>query len=142
MSEANRTFMRLQWRVHKVLWNTSGGRLGRKAGGLPILELVTTGRKSGEARQILITYFDHEGSPVLIGTNAGRDSDPAWVLNLRADPNGRARWDGTWRNVTAREVTGPEHRHVWEAAIRANSAHADYAESLARSIPIVVLTER
>ena len=142
MSEANRTFMRFQWRAHKVLWNASGGRLGRKVGGLPTLELVTTGRKSGEPRQILITYFDHEGSPVLVGTNAGRDADPAWVLNLRADPNARARWDGAWRDVAARELTGTEHSEVWEAAVQANHAYAEYAESLTRLIPIVVLTER
>jgi len=125
-----------------VLWNASGGRFGRKAGGLPILELATTGRKSGEPRQILIAYFDDEGSPVLVGTNAGRDTDPAWVLNLRADPDARARWDGAWRDVTARELSGTERNEVWGAAVQANPAYAAYAESLTRPIPIVVLTER
>ena len=142
LSEANRTFMRFWWQAHKVLWNASGGRLGRKAGGLPIRELVTKGRKSGEPRQILITYFDHGGSPVLVGTNAGRDADPAWLLNLREDPNARARWDGAWRDVTTREPTGTEHNEAWEAAVQANSAYAQYAESLTRPIPIVVLIER
>ena len=142
MGETNRTVMRFQWQAHKVLWNASGGRIGRKVGGLPILELVTTGRKSGEPRQILITYFDHDGSPALVGTNAGRDSDPAWVLNLRADPNARARWDGTWRDVTARELSGPEHVQVWEAAVALSSAYAGYAESLTRPIPIMLLAER
>jgi deazaflavin-dependent oxidoreductase (nitroreductase family) len=141
MGETNRTVMRLQWRVHKLLWNASGGRLGRTTGGLPTLELVTTGRKSGEPRQILINYFDHDGWPALVGTNAGRDSDPAWVLNLRTDPSARARWDGTWREVTARELTGPERDRLWEEAVTANSAYAGYAESLTRPIPIMVLIE-
>jgi deazaflavin-dependent oxidoreductase (nitroreductase family) len=141
MSETNPTVMRFQWRAHKVLWNASGGRLGRQIGGLPNLELVTTGRKSGEPRQILITYFDHEGSPTLVGTNAGRDSDPAWVLNLRADPNARARWNGTWRDVTARELTSPEQDQVWESAVAASPAYGDYAQSLTRPIPIMVLIE-
>lgn len=141
MSETNRTIMRIQWRAHKLLWNASGGRLGREIGGLPILELVTKGRKSGEPRQILINYFDHDGSPALVGTNAGRDTDPAWVLNVRADPNARARWDGVWRDVIARELTGAAHAQLWDAAVAANSAYGGYAESLARPIPIVVLTE-
>ena len=141
MGETNRTFIRLQWRAHKVLWNAWGGRIGRKVGGLPILELVTTGRKSDEPRQILITYFDHEGSAAVVGTNAGRDSDPAWVLNLRAEPNARARWDGAWRNVIARELTGQEHHQVWETAVALSSAYAGYAESLTRPIPIMLLVE-
>lgn len=33
MGETNRTFMRFQWQAHKVLWNASGGRIGRKVGG-------------------------------------------------------------------------------------------------------------
>jgi deazaflavin-dependent oxidoreductase (nitroreductase family) len=102
---------------------------------------VTKGRKSGEPRQILINYFDHDGSPALVGTNAGRDTDPAWVLNVRADPNARARWDGVWRDVIARELTGAAHAQLWDAAVAANSAYGGYAESLARPIPIVVLTE-
>jgi deazaflavin-dependent oxidoreductase (nitroreductase family) len=114
MSEMNRTAVRLVWRTHKLVWNATGGRLGRKLGGMPILELVTTGRKSGEPRQILINYIEHDGSPVAIETNAGRDADPAWVLNLRTRPNARARWDGTWRDVTARELTGVEHSQGWE----------------------------
>ena len=103
---------------------------------------MTKGRKSGEPQQILITYFDHGGSPVLVGTNAGRDADPAWVLNLREDPNARARWDGAWRDVTTRALTGTEHNEAWEAAVQASPAYAQYAESLTRPIPIVVLIER
>jgi deazaflavin-dependent oxidoreductase (nitroreductase family) len=142
MGEANRAVMRFQWRAHKALWNASGGRLGREVGGLPVLELVTKGRKSGEPRQILINYFEHGDSPALIGTNAGRNTDPAWVLNLRAEPNARARWRGVWRDVVARELTGTAHAHVWDAAVAADSAYGRYAESLTRPIPIVVLSER
>ena len=142
MSETNRTFMRFQWQAHRLLWNLSGGRLGRKVAGMPVLELVTIGRKSGEPRQILISYVEYEGSPALVGTNAGRNVDPAWMLNLRADPHARARWDGTWRDITARELTGSAHRQVWEEAVRVNSAYTGYAESLTRPIPIVLLTSR
>jgi hypothetical protein len=63
------------------------------------------------------------------------------VLNLRTDPSARARWDGTWREVTARELTGPERDRLWEEAVTANSAYAGYAESLTRPIPIMVLIE-
>ena len=54
MAETDRKKMRLVWRAHKLIWNLSGGRLGRKMGGIPVLELVATGHRSGLERQILI----------------------------------------------------------------------------------------
>lgn len=55
MAEATRRSTRFQWRMHLLLWNLSGGRLGRRVVGMPVVELITTGRKSGVPRQILIT---------------------------------------------------------------------------------------
>ena len=142
MAEANRRSMRLQWRMHKLLWNLSGGRLGRRVIGMPVVELVTTGRKSGEPRQILITYVDVGGVPAIIGTNAGRDRDPAWALNLRAEPRARARWDGRWRDVIAVELEGDEHEAVWRQAVEVNQGYADYEADLTRPVPIFRLEER
>jgi deazaflavin-dependent oxidoreductase (nitroreductase family) len=139
MGETNRTAMRVQWKMHKVIWNLSGGRLGRKVVGMPVLELVTIGRTSGLERQILITYVDFEGVPAIIGTNAGRDVDPAWVLNLRAHPGARARWNGAWHDVIAVELTGTDHEEGWDAAVAANAGYAAYAETLTRPIPIIHL---
>jgi deazaflavin-dependent oxidoreductase (nitroreductase family) len=122
--------------MHKLIWNLSGGRLGRKAAGMPVLELSTTGHKSGLQRQILITYVEHRGAPAIIGTNAGRNTDPAWVHNLRANPDARARWDGIWHDVVAAELSGADYEEVWSDAVAVNPGYAPYRESLTRPIPI------
>ncbi|MDX1691607.1 MAG: nitroreductase family deazaflavin-dependent oxidoreductase [Acidimicrobiia bacterium] len=142
MAEMNRTLARLAWRVHKLVWYASGGRLGRRVRGMPVLELVTVGRRSGEERQILITYVEDEAGPVVIGTNAGKDRDPAWVHNLRAEPRARARWDGRWRDVTAVELQGDERTRAWERAVSINDDYADYADGLSREIPVIRLEPR
>ena len=142
MAESNRTMMRLQWRLHKFVWNVSGGRLGRRVIGMPVVELVTIGRRSGDERQILITYVEDQGLPAIIGTNAGRDADPAWVKNLRANPEARARWSGQWHDVTGVELAGSEHDRVWQAAVAANSGYADYLEGMTRQVPIFHLELR
>ena len=139
MAESNRTLMRLQWKVHRLIWNLSGGRLGRKVTGMPVVELVTVGHKSGQERQILITYVESEGAPAIIGTNAGRETDPAWVKNLRANPQARARWDGEWRRVSGVELSGEDYERVWEAAVKLNSMYADYERDLTRPVPIIRL---
>jgi F420H(2)-dependent quinone reductase len=82
-SPPSRSTLRLRWRIHKLVWRLSGGRLGRKVGGLPVLELTTTGRKSGEPRMILIWHITDSGGPIIAGTNAGADYDPAQVLHQR-----------------------------------------------------------
>jgi len=43
--------------------------------------------------------------------------------------------------VTARELSGPEHAQVWKAAAILSSAYTDYAESLPRPIPVMLLVE-
>ena len=68
-----RMWMRFQWKIHKVLWNLSGGRVGTKAIGMPVLELVTTGHVSGEPRSILISYVPMPTGPAIAGTNAGAE---------------------------------------------------------------------
>lgn len=139
MAEDNRTKMRLQWRLHKLIWNLSGGRLGRRVLGMPVLELATIGHRTGRERKILITYVDSGGSPAIIGTNAGRDRDPAWVKNLEAHPDARARWSGKWRKVHASRLQGAAYDDVWGRAVAANPGYATYRESLTRPIPIIRL---
>ena len=41
--------------VHRTLMTVSGGRIGWTAGKMPVLELTTTGRKSGEQRSTMLT---------------------------------------------------------------------------------------
>jgi F420H(2)-dependent quinone reductase len=135
---ANRTVMRLQWRSHKLIWRLSGGRLGNRVVGMPVLELVTTGHRSGRQRSILITYLDEPEGPVVFGTNAGLDRDPAWVTNLRAHDAVRIRVAGEWTDRRAVEPSDQgERQRLWNAAVAANPGYADYLATLTRSVPIV-----
>ncbi|MCP4968013.1 MAG: nitroreductase family deazaflavin-dependent oxidoreductase [bacterium] len=52
---------------------------------MPVSELETIGWKSGQQRRILITYVDSGGAPAIVGTNAGRDVDPAWESAVTAN---------------------------------------------------------
>ena len=130
--------MRFQWRVHRLIWNLTGGRLGRRVIGMPVLELVTTGHKSGEPRSILITYVDTPTGPAVAGSNAGADHDPAWVRNLRADPGARIRTGGKWREATARFLDGEDWDRVWSQFLD-HRGYAGYREMTDRHIPLILL---
>lgn len=105
---------------------------------MPVLELVTTGHKTGEPRSILISHVDTPAGPAVAGTNAGADYDPAWVRNLRVNPGARVREKGMWRDVRAGFLQGDEWERVWEQ-FSSHAGYADYRQMTDRSIPLVVL---
>jgi len=41
--------------IHRVIFNVSKGRIFGKAFGMPLIELVTTGRRSGKARATMLS---------------------------------------------------------------------------------------
>lgn len=131
--------MRLQWRMHRLVWDLSGGRLGRTAIGMPVLELVTVGHKSGQERSILITYVETPDGPALAGTNAGASYEPAWIKNLRADPGAKTMRGGQWTDVTARFLEGDERSQVWARFLESDEGYENYQKMLDRLVPIVVL---
>ena len=73
--------------IHKTMLTLSFGKLGWKAGGMPVLKLTTVGRKSGEARTVMLTSPIQVGDTiVIVASKGGEDHHPAWYLNLLAKP--------------------------------------------------------
>ena len=55
---------------------------------MPVLELHTIGRTSGQRRSVMLTAPAIDGdSLVIVGSRGGDDHHPAWFLNLRANPD-------------------------------------------------------
>lgn len=135
----SRRSARFQWRAHKAIWRLSGARIGTHVIGMPVLELVTTGCRSGKPRAVLITYVDHAGSPAVIATNHGADVDPAWVRNLRANPDATIVRRRRPQAVRARFLEGDELETVFQHGVAAYPAYADYRTQANRAIPVVAL---
>jgi F420H(2)-dependent quinone reductase len=77
-------------RLHAALIRLSGGRIRRSflfTGGMPVLVLTTTGRRSGQRRSTPVGYLKHGEAFAVLASNAGNDRSPAWWLNLQADPS-------------------------------------------------------
>lgn len=64
----------------------NGGKVGGQFEGFPLLLLTSTGARSGAQRTTPVAYFDIDGHIYVVGSSAGRDRDPAWVFNIRAQP--------------------------------------------------------
>lgn len=100
---------------HCWLYRTSGGRLGHGLIGAPSLVLTTLGRRSGRARVNVLVYARDGDRYVVAASNDGRDTSPAWLLNVRAQPRvavqvGRRRFRG---RAQALEASEADHPRLW-----------------------------
>ncbi len=68
------------------IYRHSGGKLGGNMRGFKVLLLTTTGRKSGKAHTVPLGCFDHKAGYVVVASNAGLPTHPAWYYNLKSNP--------------------------------------------------------
>ncbi|HEY8524895.1 MAG TPA: nitroreductase/quinone reductase family protein [Acidimicrobiales bacterium] len=127
--------------VHRCVLKVSGGRLGWKVARMPVVELTTRGRKSGEPRTVMLTSPVQEGDTVvLVASRGGDDHHPAWFLNLQAEPRVEARvGGGERRTYTARVATPEERERLWPQVTAVYRGYANYQRKTDRQIPLVLL---
>ena len=130
--------MRVFWRVHRAFMRLTGGRFG-KVGPLDALLLTTTGRKSGERRDVAVNYIPDGDSYLVVASYAGEDRDPAWWRNLRANPDAEIRVGGERVRVRAREAEGAERERLWTRLVDKDPAYAEYQQRTKRRLPVVLL---
>ena len=129
-------------RFHRWLYRTSGGRLGHGLIGAPALVLTTVGRRSGRARVSVLVYARDGDRYVVAASNDGRDANPAWLLNVRAQPRvavqvGRRRFHGRAQAIGASEA---EHPRLWALMNATNHGrYRGYQARTQRPIPVVVI---
>jgi deazaflavin-dependent oxidoreductase (nitroreductase family) len=117
----------------------TGGRLGGRIVGMPVLLLTTTGRRSGRSHHVGLTYVPHGSGYAVIGSNGGASNHPDWLLNLRASPRAAVQIRDRTSLVQAREAAGAERHRLWEMAAAAYSGYDAYRKRSGRKIPVVIL---
>lgn len=127
---------------HRVVLAASFGRIGWSLAGMPVLELTTTGRKSGKPRSVMLSSPLQEGTTiVLIASRGGDDRQPSWYLNLEANPEVKVRWKGQpTRVMHARTADPAERARLWPKVVADHSKYADYQSKTDREIPLVLLS--
>jgi deazaflavin-dependent oxidoreductase (nitroreductase family) len=130
-------------RFHELLYKGSDGRIGHRMIGVPTLLLRTTGRRSGATRTNALVYARDGDSYLVVASNGGAERNPAWLHNLRANPEielqvGRDRQPGT---ATVVEPGNPDYERLWKIVNENNhDRYTAYQQNTDRPIPVVVLT--
>jgi deazaflavin-dependent oxidoreductase (nitroreductase family) len=128
--------------IHTALYRASGGRIGRGFQGMPVLLLTTTGRRSGKPRTTPLLFIRENDAFVVVGSNGGSDSTPAWWLNLLSDKNAEVEIGRARTRVAARKASPEERVRLWAAFTSGYPGYAKYATRTAREIPVVLLEPR
>jgi len=108
---------------------------------MPVLELTTTGRKTGQPRTVMLTAPVRVGDAlVVVASRGGDDRHPAWFLNLQQDPNVQVSVLGQpARSMRARVATGQERDELWRRIVADHRNYATYQNKTRRLIPLVLL---
>jgi deazaflavin-dependent oxidoreductase (nitroreductase family) len=127
--------------VHRLVLTLSAGKAGWWAADMPVLELTTIGRKSGEPRSVMLTSPLQEGSTiVVVASRGGDDRHPAWFLNLRENPAVEVRYQGRpAQRMHARAATAEERERLWPLVTAKYKNYAGYQSRTQREIPLVLL---
>lgn len=125
----------------RALHRLTGGRVLLSRALLPSLVLTTTGRSSGLPRDTPLMCVPEEGGSFLVlGSNFGRDSHPAWTGNLLANREATVSYRTRDIRVRATLLEGDERDAAWQAALHVWPTFNAYQSRIDRTIRVFRLT--
>ncbi|MCA1703247.1 MAG: nitroreductase family deazaflavin-dependent oxidoreductase [Actinobacteria bacterium] len=127
--------------LHKLIFRSTGGRVLGRIAGMPVLILHTTGRRSGQPREAVLTYTTDGDDLVVVASNGGTRSHPTWFLNLEADPEVEIEMGKGREKKRARRASAEEKQRLWPGITKTYEGYAGYQKRTERDIPLVILED-
>lgn len=133
----------LNWKhfgkVHTFFYRLSGGRLGSRMGPIDVALVETIGRRSAQPRCVPIACYPYRGSIVVSASNSGKESHPAWYLNMVANPAVNVQHGKERYRAIAEDVPDGDRDELWKTIVQLNKHQGEYLEKAKRKIPLVWL---
>jgi len=134
---------RLAWKLgsgaHAGVYRATGGKVFGRMGESPILLLNTVGRKTGRKRTSPLLYVMDGEDFVIIASKGGAPAQPAWYLNLKANPDATVEVGDREVRVRPEEVDSEEKVRLWQKMIEMYPTYDDFQTKTKREIPLLVL---
>lgn len=123
--------------LHVFLYRLTKGGIGAKFRDFNVLLLTTTGRKTGLKHTVPLGYIQDGDAYVIVASNAGKETHPAWYLNLNTNSQAEIQVGDKLMTVHAETAAGDYRKKLWEQLLREAPSYGDYKTK--REIPLVVL---
>ena len=124
--------------LDKLVYRLTRGRRGLSPPS-SVLLLTTTGRKTGQARQVPVLYLREGGNYWVMGSGYGRARHPAWSSNLLAHPEATVQIGRRRYEVRARLASDDEKRALWPRLLELYPTWDAYASWTDRSFRLFCL---
>ena len=127
-------------RVYRLSRGRFGSSFGWMGGPMEALLLTTTGRRSGRPRTVFLGYLVDGARYVVVASNSGEPTDPAWLMNIRSQPRVSIQVRERVLEATG-SIAGPKDRaRLWAELMRGAPGYGRYETMTTREIPVVILT--
>ncbi|TMD33665.1 MAG: nitroreductase family deazaflavin-dependent oxidoreductase [Chloroflexi bacterium] len=108
-----------------------------------LLLLTTVGARSGKERISPVMYHRDGERYVVVASKGGAPDNPAWYLNLKANPVATvevgAKTGTETFQVRAREVKGKERDRMYAERVAIAPGFGEYEQQTSRKIPVMIL---
>ncbi|MEI7925206.1 MAG: nitroreductase family deazaflavin-dependent oxidoreductase [Chloroflexota bacterium] len=129
-----------EWvRTQVELYERTNGAEGNtlRDTGMPVIIVTNMGKTSGGIRKTPLMRAKDGNSYILVGSKGGAPEHPAWVHNLRANPDVEIRDRDVVTKMRVREVeAGAERDRLWAIAAQAYPPYDEYQTKTERMIPV------
>ena len=130
-------------RLTTRLYRLTNGRIGGKfLKGTDVVLVTTTGRRSGELRTVPLLFMQDGADLILVASQGGMPSNPAWYFNVIEHPEVTVNRRGVETEMAAREVEADERAELWPRLVAMYADFTDYQERTERTIPVIRLSPR
>jgi F420H(2)-dependent quinone reductase len=137
-----RWFIRAFWVMHRLLYSVTRGRFGLRGATAErwgMLRIRTIGRRSGAERTAILGYLEDGPNLITLAMNGWADPEPAWWLNLQANPAARIDTATGSLDVHARAAVGDERVRLWAMWLGLGDGTDAYAAKRSQETAVVVL---
>ena len=136
-AEKFRRGMKFYTRLNVLVYRLSGGRLMNTAmGGYPICMVSLKGKRTGKIRHIPLIHVPYGDGKILVGSQAGLDTHPAWVYSVQENPELSISADGKRANYLSRQLSEEEKARLWPHLLSVYPAYDEYQARTDRAIPV------
>jgi deazaflavin-dependent oxidoreductase (nitroreductase family) len=138
--DARDAFVRFWSTWHEAVYRVTEGRILNRLLGMTVVQLTTTGRRTGEPRTTMLTApIAEDGLIVLVASNGGDERDPQWYRNILACPDVSVMMEGITRAMRARVTDTSERYALWRRIREVGPTYHLYQSRTTRPLPVVVL---
>jgi deazaflavin-dependent oxidoreductase (nitroreductase family) len=120
-------------------FRTTRDDTGNPLDGRPLLLLTTTGARTGLPRTIPLTAVQTANRLLIVASNGGAPTDPAWYHNLLAHPDVTVEVGQETFPATASLVPASERPNLWAKVVELFPFFGDYQAKVTREIPLIEL---